>query len=73
MTQETVRAILKRRDELTDDEVDDCFEDFRIMVAAGDDPEDALDEVFGLEPDYLFDSEVWEAVERALAGSRPTS
>lgn len=71
MAQETVRAIMKRRDGLDDSEVDDCFEDFAIMVAAGDDPEEALAEVFGLEPDYLLDSEVWGVVECALAGPRP--
>lgn len=43
------------------------FEDFSILIAGGEDPEDALAEVFGLEPDYLLsDDEAYAAIERGF-------
>ena len=60
----TVREIIRRRDDASDSEINDMFEDLSIMIAGGDEPEDALAEVFGLEPDYLLeDDETFAAVE----------
>jgi hypothetical protein len=60
---ESVRSILKRRDGKTDAEVDEDFEEFAAILADGTDPEDAIAEAFGLEPDYMMDDEVWAALE----------
>jgi hypothetical protein len=59
---ETVREIIKRRDSATDQDVDDLFEGFADEVRMGEDPEDAIAEWFGLEPDYLWDEEVQRAI-----------
>jgi hypothetical protein len=60
---ESVRSILKRRDGLTDTEVDEMFEIFRDDLAetGAEEAEDLLAEHFGLKPDYLYDAElkVW--------------
>lgn len=67
---ETVRSIVRERDLVSHAEFDDMLEDFRLMIAGGEDPEEALQEVFGLEPDYIFDSEIVGAMEAGLAGPR---
>jgi hypothetical protein len=59
---ESVRDIIKRRDRKTDADVDEDFAELAIVPADGTDPEEALAEVFGLEPDYFFDDEVWKTV-----------
>ena len=63
---ETVREIIKRRDGCDDDVVDGMFEALVDEVAFGADPEDALADEFGLEPDYIMDEEVWEAISKGL-------
>ena len=69
----TVREIIRRRDDASDSEVNDMFEDLSIMIAGGDEPEDALAEVFGLEPDYLLeDDETFAAVEAGFRQRRPS-
>lgn len=47
--------ILMQRDELTYNEAMEQIAEARAMVAAGEDPEEILNEEFGLEPDYIFD------------------
>ena len=59
---ENVRTIMKRRDNLTDAEVDDLFEEFASLLEDNLNPEDAIAEVFGLEPDYVTDDEVRAAI-----------
>ena len=66
----SVRALVLERDSITASEFEDMLEDFRIMIAGGDGPEEALAEVFMLEPDYIFDSEIVGAMEAGLAGPR---
>lgn len=64
---ETVRAIIKHRDGASDREVDELLDEFRQRVGDGEDPEEAMHEVFGLEPDYLFeDAEVNRAMGRGF-------
>ena len=63
---ETVREIVKRRDGCDDDVVDGMLEALINEVAFGADPEDALADEFGLEPDYIEDKEVWEAISIGL-------
>ena len=60
---ETVRAIIKRRDQVDDDVVDGMMEAFGEAVADGEDPEEALAMEFGLEPDYIMDAEIWRKIE----------
>lgn len=55
---ETIRQIIRRRDKLSENEIDDMFADFREQFENGEDPEELLQEVFGLEPDYIFDKEL---------------
>lgn len=66
-TLETVRTIIKQRDGVDDDAVDALFEYLAETLQEGVAPDDALAEVFGLEPDYLFDTEVWACIEENRA------
>ena len=63
---ETIREIIARRDGSTSDEIDDLFDAAVVDIADGVDPEEVIADVFGLEPDYLFDSEFMAAVEAGL-------
>jgi hypothetical protein len=65
--EETVREIIRRRDDADDDTIWGMFEALADAIGAGDDPEDALAEEFGLEPDYLLDDEVMAAVEEGFS------
>jgi hypothetical protein len=56
--EETVREIIARRDGLSDDEIDDMMAEFSDLLDEGEDPEQALQDVFGLEPDYVWDNEI---------------
>lgn len=68
-----IRFLIAERDGATDLEIDEMFEDFSILIGGGDDPEDALAEVFGLEPDYLLsDDEAAAAMDRGFS-MRPHS
>lgn len=56
---EPIREIIRRRDNLSEGEIDDLFKDFRDAIEEDpEDPDELLMMVFGLEPDYLFDSEL---------------
>ena len=52
---ESIKQVLMRRDSLSPEEADQMLDEAREMVLAGDDPEEVLADMFGLEPDYLFD------------------
>lgn len=58
----TIRAIIKRRDNATDDDIDDMFAEVSCLREDGFGPEEIMEEVFGLEPDYVFDTEFWKAL-----------
>ena len=64
---DTIRSILRTRDQAPEAEIDDLFDIAADEIADGLDPEDVLTDTFGLEPDYLFDAEFMRAVERGLA------
>ena len=63
---ETVREIVRRRDGASKADIDGMFEAFAEDIEDGLDPEEALAQNFGLEPDYLLDEEVWAAIEGSL-------
>ena len=48
-------SILMRRDGMERDDAEDLLQDARAAVEDGEDPEEILDDWFGLEPDYLED------------------
>lgn len=52
---ETLREVIKQRDNLTDDEFDELLESAKEDFDLGDDPEDILYNHFGIEPDFVFD------------------
>ena len=52
---ESLIEVLMRRDELTKDEAVALIEDAKQQVRDGGDPEEILQDEFGLEPDYFFD------------------
>ena len=64
---DTIRSILRTRDQASESDIDDLFAAATDDIADGVDPEDVLSDTFGLEPDYLFDGEFMEAVETGLA------
>ena len=55
----SVRNTLKHRDALTDAEINALLAEYRTLVAEGEDPEAMIEDLFGLEPDYLYDHELW--------------
>ena len=52
---ETLKQVLMRRDELSPDEADALIAEAKQEVADGADPEEVLEEMFGLEPDYFWE------------------
>ena len=52
---ESLKEVIMRRDGLTSAEADDMIQEAKGWVNEGEDPEDVLHDVFGLEPDYIFD------------------
>lgn len=54
----SIRQTIHQRDNASNEEIDDMFEEARMLIQDGEDPEDVLLEVFGLEPDYIFDEEL---------------
>lgn len=64
---ETIRSILRTRDNSSESDIDDLFAAATDDIADGIDPEDVLSDTFGLEPDYLFDGEFMKAVETGFA------
>lgn len=57
---ESIREIVKRRDEVNDEDVNELFADAAILIEDGYSPDDVLQDVFGLEPDYFMDPEFME-------------
>ena len=64
---DTIRSIITERDGLSSFAIDALFTDATDDIADGVDPEDALLDTFGLEPDYLFDAEFLDAAETGFA------
>lgn len=52
---ETIKEILMRRDGMSAGEADDMISEAKAEVTAGMDPEEVLQDWFGLEPDYVFE------------------
>lgn len=55
MPEETITQILMRRDNLSVDEANDLLEEAREQVRQGANPEEVCEEMFGLEPDYIWE------------------
>lgn len=55
MSAETIVDILVRRDGMSLQEAEELLEEARTAVFQGGDPEEILEEYFGLEPDYIFE------------------
>jgi hypothetical protein len=53
--EETLKQVLMRRDGLESDEADELIAMAQERVIAGEDPEEILEDMFGLEPDYFWD------------------
>lgn len=51
----TLKEVLMERDGLTSKEAQNLITEARNRVMGGEDPEEILEEEFGLEPDYIFD------------------
>jgi hypothetical protein len=51
----SLKEVLMQRDGMTADEAEDAIECVRCDVREGADPEEALADAFGLEPDYVMD------------------
>ena len=52
---ETIVQVLMRRDGLSKLDAEEAVDDARSRVKFGEDPEEILEEEFGLEPDYVFE------------------
>lgn len=52
---ETLKQVLIRRDRMSAKEADERIAEARERVEDGEDPEDILQDEFGLEPDYVLD------------------
>lgn len=64
---DTLRESVKLRDGISDEEFDELLDEFRDSIIDGDDPEDAMMDTFGIEPDYLFDAEIMQKLDEAFA------
>lgn len=51
----SLKETIMERDGIDSDEADDLIAEARACVEEGEDPEEVLEEYFGLEPDYVFD------------------
>jgi len=51
---QSLKQVLMRRDELTEQEADEQIAEMQQMVMEGENPEELLYDI-GLEPDYVFD------------------
>lgn len=57
---ESLKQVLMRRDDMSSEEADEMIQEARERVLTdGENPEDVLQEEFGLEPDYVFDLLGW--------------
>lgn len=54
-TPESIKQILIRRDGMTAEDAQDLIDEAKQAVADGMDPEEACEEFFGLEPDYIWE------------------
>lgn len=52
---ESLKQVLMRRDGCSSAEAVALIQEARERVYEGEDPEEVLQEEFGLEPDYIFD------------------
>ena len=52
---ETLKAVIMRRDGLSEEEAEEEIAAAKEAVVEGEDPEQVLEDYFGLEPDYVFD------------------
>ena len=52
---DSLKATIMRRDKLTSEEADEQINTAKQAVLDGANPEELLEEEFGLEPDYIFD------------------
>ena len=50
-----ITEVLMRRDGMSKEEAEIALQFGRDRLLDGDDPQDILEEEFGLEPDYVFD------------------
>jgi hypothetical protein len=50
-----LKRVIMQRDGISEAEADDLIDEAKKEVMAGADPEEVLEEMFGLEPDYIFD------------------
>lgn len=64
---ETIREIIATRDGLGPNAIDDLFAEAQVQITDGVDPEEVIADVFGLEPDYLFDEEFMAALEAGFS------
>ena len=55
MELESLKQVLMRRDGMTSDEADEAIAYAKELVADGMDPDEVLEDEFGLEPDYVWD------------------
>lgn len=52
---ETLKQVLMRRDEVSEEVAEELIQIARRRVAEGEDPEEVLEDEFGLEPDWIMD------------------
>jgi len=52
---ESLKEVLMRRDEMSSEEANELIEEAKERVIDGEDPEEVLLDMFGLEPDFIFD------------------
>lgn len=50
-----LKSVIMTRDNLTSEEADEQIAEARQAILDGEDPEQVLEDYFGLEPDYVFD------------------
>lgn len=51
----SLKAAIMERDGIDSDEADDLIAEAKACVLEGENPEEVLEDYFGLEPDYIFD------------------
>lgn len=63
---DSIRQSIRERDQLSDADIDNLFRQAREDLADGIDPEDVVADVFGLEPDFVFDTELMHMYENVI-------
>ena len=51
---ESLKEVIMRRDNLSSDAADELIAEAKEELADGGDPQEILEEFFGLEPDFIF-------------------